>query len=489
MVSQVNGFLPRFRSLTFKFLLIFFPLTLIVVLASTTTQALKDFRSASEALRIKNIEITEFYARALASPLWNYDIETAENIVNGIVIDKDIISARLVDDKGIEVVMVESAIFSDENPENLFILERDVRIKQGDDYFTIATLTVAFTQSRLLNVLNQTIISTLVLVSILLVTNIFAAVLALRLSVIRPLSKVEEAVTQSDDKKMEKVAWASEDEIGSVIKSYNSMVEVVNESRTVMFDSIEFASLIQNSIVHSEPIEGWDYDVVWKPRDIVSGDLYFWAETEDELVLVVVDCTGHGVPGSILSAISRTIFSNIDLFKCKPGEILTEVNKKVLELFSKGNDSRLSSEVGFDGTICKINKSTGLLQYSGARNSLFLIEEGNAVKEMKVERRSVGQSKYSLNQDFETWEYSLKPGYLVMLTDGLLDAVQQTDRPRLFGKTRFISSTEKFIRNLSLSNSKQLNDNIMKDVYLWIGEQPFRDDVTMLSIKIPSFKI
>ena len=307
-----------------------------------------------------------------------------------------------------------------------------------------------------------------------------AALLALRVSVTIPLGKITEAVNHSNDKNLAEAEWQSKDEIGELIKTYNEMVLEVNENRKTLLDSITFASLIQNSYLPVHKTSKLESHVIWKPRDVVSGDIFFWEEREDVSTFVVVDCTGHGVPGSILAGIARSAFMSSNLLESKPGEILTEVNKFFLDMLETAKDDNFGTEVGFDCSICRVRKGSSKIEYAGARNSIFICK-GEKIIELKVDRRSIGQTKHGEFQ-FNSFETELDQGYLIMLTDGVIDAVRVLDRPTTFGKKRLSDAISIAIRQNETSTSK-INESVMSEIESWVDGEALRDDLTLLTVK------
>ena len=218
MIYGLANYLTEYRSLLVKFLIIFFPLTLIVVTVSTIYVAVVDYRSATEAVAYKQQESAKTISRALALPLWNFDIETAENIVAGLIVDQDVISAELIDDKGEIVALMTVKNYEQISDEKLFV-RQTVTINDGGTDYEIANLKVEYTNKRLQKALDSRIITTISIVLLLLITNILAALLALRVSVTIPLGKITEAVNHSNDKNLAEAEWQSKDEIGDLIKT------------------------------------------------------------------------------------------------------------------------------------------------------------------------------------------------------------------------------------------------------------------------------
>ena len=186
-------------------------------------------------------------------------------------------------------------------------------------------------------------------------------------------------------------------------------------------DSITYAKRIQEAILPSSSlVENLldDAFILYKPKDIVAGDFYWLEEKGDVVLLASADCTGHGVPGAMVSvvcnnALNRTV-REFNLFE--PGLILNKVRDIVIETF---NQSGEDVKDGMDIALISYNKKTNELQYSGANNSLFLVTNGE-LKILPADKQPIG--KYALTKDFTNHVVKLKKGdTFYIFTDGYVD--------------------------------------------------------------------
>ena len=167
----------------------------------------------------------------------------------------------------------------------------------------------------------------------------------------------------------------------------------IEEKTNDILDSIKYAERIQTAILPPEDEMAQLFDgehfVLFKPKDIVSGDFY-WAERfGSEAIFSAVDCTGHGVPGAFVSIVgfnglNRTV-NEFDLRD--PGEILDKLTDLVVETFSK-SESQIKD--GMDIALCNINYETNLLKFSGANNPLILIRD-KEITEIKANKQPIGE--------------------------------------------------------------------------------------------------
>ena len=173
----------------------------------------------------------------------------------------------------------------------------------------------------------------------------------------------------------------------------SEQLEYANKYTT---DSIKYALRIQKAILPSssdlQTIFGkGNIMVFYSPKDIVSGDFYWARQVGDKKIIVVADCTGHGVPGAMLTMIGENLLNNIILEKeiTEPAFILDALQVYFSTLFA-GN--RHNIQDGMDVCISKVDYTTNKLHFAGARNSLFYIQKGVA-KLIKGDKMSIGQSK------------------------------------------------------------------------------------------------
>jgi len=264
--------------------------------------------------------------------------------------------------------------------------------------------------------------------------------------------------------------------------------KIIEELNEQIHQSIEYALLIQKAILIEEEILRRHFKeafIIWLPREIVSGDVYFFVEiNKDECLIFVVDCTSHGVPGAfvtmVVKAIEREIAAKVkdgDI-EASPAKILEYFNKEIKHLFAQFDKTNAPNvNVGFDGGIIYYNKKENIAKYAGAYTSLFLVRD-EEVKEIKGDRVSVGYKISEMNYKFNEKEIKLQENdRLYITTDGLLD---QLGGPKSlpFGKRRF---KEIILLNLPLDEQKEL---IINELNKYKGDEPQTDDITVVGIKI-----
>lgn len=252
--------------------------------------------------------------------------------------------------------------------------------------------------------------------------------------------------------------------------------KIISEKNKDIIDSINYALKIQRSILPSlTNLKTYfnDYFIIFKPKDIVSGDFYWSYEDDKYLYIAVADSTGHGVPGSMVSIVCSNALSRaiIQLKLTNTAEILNQVKKFVIKSFQDGMND------GMDICFCRLDKKTKQLQYSGAHNPLFIFTEGE-LKVLKACRQPIG--RYRKDEPFSCEETQLNPGDLIYLfTDGYYDQFGGESNKKMKIKT-FKALLSKH-HSKPMSEQKELFENYLNK---WKGDNEQLDDITILGIKI-----
>ncbi|RLD53078.1 MAG: hypothetical protein DRI94_01040 [Bacteroidetes bacterium] len=263
----------------------------------------------------------------------------------------------------------------------------------------------------------------------------------------------------------------------------------IEKQNELITSSINYAKNIQQAILPlPDDLEKYfDSFIIFKPRDVVSGDFYWFAEKPgkdgkpDKLFLAAVDCTGHGVPGAFMSMIGSRLLSEIvsEQNLSSPKDILETLDQKVK--IALRQDSTDNND-GMDMSVCVIEKEDDSfhITYSGAKSDLYYFShKNNDITILSSERRSIGGTKQKrgnikfTNKDFYLFENDI----LWLTTDGIIDQ-NNADRKR-FGTPKFIE-TLKEAKDLGLKEQKRLILNKLDEHQ---GLEKQRDDITIWGIK------
>lgn len=292
----------------------------------------------------------------------------------------------------------------------------------------------------------------------------------------------------------------SNDEIGELGRSFNNMADTIqnysqtlekmvsertkelNEKNSKLQDSIEYAKMIQQTILPddaeiSKALK--DYFIIWQPRDIVGGDLYWMRKFDDGFTVVVGDCTGHGVPGALMTMAVNAILDRIvdDMCHDDPALILNELNRLLHQTLSKGSDGSALQD-GMDAGVIYVSRK-GKILYSGARISLFIIENGES-SEVKGISYTIGTDANHKGKPFVNYSMQMKKGMSFYLaTDGFKDQVGGEKRLP-FGKKGMLAVL-KSIQECTMEEQKKILWSTYED---YKKDEILRDDVTMFGFRL-----
>jgi len=249
-----------------------------------------------------------------------------------------------------------------------------------------------------------------------------------------------------------------------------------------IIDSIQYAKKLQESILPSQEeikklfLENF---VLWKPKDIVGGDFFWLKEIENVIVFAVGDCTGHGVPGALMTMTVNAILHNIVTIVNKedPSLILKELHVRLKETLNKSSNSQ-SVDDGLDiAVMCVKNKSE--LTYAGANIGLY-IKNREKVKFLDAQCRGIGYNFIKINEFIQNYMVHIEQGdSFIAVTDGFIHQ-NGGNGNYPFGKQRLFNMIER---------SKAANLNVMKDEFACELEQYMcgkdqRDDITIVGFKV-----
>lgn len=204
-------------------------------------------------------------------------------------------------------------------------------------------------------------------------------------------------------------------------------------------DSIRYARGIQNALLPREDILKSmlsDYFLLWKPRDIVSGDFYWMKKQGDLLLFAICDCTGHGVPGAFMSMLGMAFLNDITADadnNIKPSDILEQLRRKVITSLKQSAAGTLEPKDGMDMALCILDTKALTLKFAGANNPMYIVSNG-ALTEYKGVKNPIGF--YPMEKKFETTEIPVKKGdYVYMFSDGFPDQFNaKTNKKVTYGR-------------------------------------------------------
>ena len=299
---------------------------------------------------------------------------------------------------------------------------------------------------------------------------VFYSKYRLKIQANRKLEKQKMSINQQKQK-IEK----QRDEI--VLKS-----QLLEENSRDIKDSIEYARRIQLSLLptrsqlkHLFP----ESLIFYQPKDIVSGDFYWLHETEDTIIVSVLDCTGHGVPGAFMTVLANTILNQLALENkmTSPNVVLTLMDAHIREALRQKNTENPNND-GLDMAICFIDRHTLKVEYSGAQMPAYYFSR-NELHQLNADRYFIGGAQYS-EKFFTNQPVQLQRGdTLYMASDGFQD---QFGGPK---DKKFMRSCFKdLLTCLHTQPIAQQHQNIEHAFYEWKGQQIQTDDVLVVGIRL-----
>jgi serine phosphatase RsbU (regulator of sigma subunit) len=260
---------------------------------------------------------------------------------------------------------------------------------------------------------------------------------------------------------------------------------------TKLNDSLTYAENIQEAIlpVKTQLREIFETFILYRPKDIVSGDFYWFTQVRDHenqhtlTFLAVVDCTGHGVPGAFMSMIGNRIFNEIISEKkiLEPDQILYELNGATVEALKQ---ERTDNTDGMDVCLIKLEQNENpskKVTFAGARRPLFYFDQDkNELKKIKGDRHSIGGiNKNKKMKEFTNHTITLKRGDIMYLTtDGIFDQVNE--KSKRFSTMRFTKTLYHYI-----DQDIETQGNRLEEAWEHFkGKSEQRDDMTVVGVKI-----
>jgi ligand-binding sensor domain-containing protein len=218
-------------------------------------------------------------------------------------------------------------------------------------------------------------------------------------------------------------------ELEKARKNIQSSKEIIEEKNRNIMSSIRYARKIQQAMLQiKEKMEKElkDYFLVYEPRDIVSGDFYWFDITEDHYLLALADCTGHGVPGALLSMIGYMMLNEIVKVRhiLDPAKILARLHQGFRYIL-KQEIEETDTYDGMDIGLCRVDLHTGKVTYAGARRPLIYVKNSELI-EIKGDRKSIGgrqkEKKHSFtNQEIDILDKNQDGIMIYLTTDGFAD--------------------------------------------------------------------
>ncbi|MCX7987516.1 MAG: tetratricopeptide repeat protein [Bacteroidales bacterium] len=247
-------------------------------------------------------------------------------------------------------------------------------------------------------------------------------------------------------------------------------------------DSIHYASRIQHAVLPSPKVlEDYNiqYFILYKPRDIVSGDFYWINAKDGKIIVTAADCTGHGVPGAFMSMLGMALLNEITSKSeiTTAAQILDELRTLVIKSLHQSGSVEETKD-GMDMALCIFDSDLKRVQFAGAFNPLYLVR-GNELIEGPADRMPVGFHDKQTN-NFTNTEIPLQPGdTLYIFSDGYVDQFGGENGKKFMAK-RF-KQLLLDIHEKSMEEQKQILDTTITE---WRGELDQVDDILVIGMRV-----
>ncbi len=257
----------------------------------------------------------------------------------------------------------------------------------------------------------------------------------------------------------------------------------IDEKNKAITDSIHYAKRLQEALLPTDATIKQllpNSFVLFKPKDIVSGDYYWVEQWGHQILIAAVDCTGHGVPGAFMSLVSHNILAqavNV-LGLSKPALILNEANKQISRKLNQHEEEATVMD-GMDIALFAINYTKSTMEFAGANNPIWIIRNGELI-EIKGNKFPIGAFMGDTLQKFTNHEWELQKGdYIYIFSDGYVDQ---------FGGPKGKKFKHKQLQNLfleihtkPLDEQKEILDKTFED---WRGSLEQVDDVLIIGVHV-----
>ena len=290
-------------------------------------------------------------------------------------------------------------------------------------------------------------------------------------------------IIREREKAQKKIQEYLETELDARTKVVMKQKTVLEAQNLEITDSINYARRIQSSILPDLKRLKEHFTeafVMFYPRDIVSGDFYWFDKLDDDkFILVCADSTGHGVPGAFMSMIGSTLLQDIVSRQriSKPSEILTMLDKQIFSTLNQNLEVGISND-GMDIIVCEFSLKNRHVRFASAMRPVLIVMGGESYY-IKGNRASVG-GQTVMEKYFDDQEYYLNKGdSIYMFTDGLPDQFGGPD-----GKKMKIARLKKFIEDIHTLPVYGQEEALAKFYMKWKGNYDQVDDILFMGVKV-----
>jgi sigma-B regulation protein RsbU (phosphoserine phosphatase) len=254
----------------------------------------------------------------------------------------------------------------------------------------------------------------------------------------------------------------------------------IEEKNSDLNSSIIYANYIQTAVLSTSDKYFKDlpeYFILYLPKDVLSGDFYWVCKTQGKLIIAIMDSTGHGVPGALMSVLGITLLNEVvnHEYILEPHKILESLKTKIiLALGQKKGDGHIRDAI--EGVVISYDSDKSVLQYSGSFNPLVIIHNGE-MRVIKADKEPIGYTEK--NQSFTLHEFKVGKNDIVYLfSDGVIDQFGGPVNRRFM-----INHLKDVFCEIHKSDMKLQKEILNKEINNWKGELVQTDDILVMGLR------
>lgn len=288
----------------------------------------------------------------------------------------------------------------------------------------------------------------------------------------------------------EEASLALQNRVDELAQARRAMLNIMEElgeanrdleaAHRQILDSIRYASRIQRAVLPSESFVEQvlpESMVIWEPRDVVGGDMYWCRAWSEGHLLILGDCTGHGVPGAFMTLIANGALDQA-MHKAAPGnpaELIGHMHR-LMQIWLRQDTAQGDSDDGIELGVCYLRPDKAQIVFAGARFTLFCFDDHGEITEVTGDKKGIGYRAVPHDASYTNRLVDVLSGRrFFMATDGIIDQVGGEKR-RGFGKKRF----GKLIGSLAQVPLKDQGKFFLDELLAYQGEEKRRDDVSII---------
>lgn len=273
------------------------------------------------------------------------------------------------------------------------------------------------------------------------------------------------------------------EEIRSMFEQISKQATVIDNTNNMLTESINYARRIQSAMqVNATTIfeELSDNFIIDRPRDIVSGDCYWFEQRQGEFYVALADCTGHGIPGAFMTILCNSLLN--DIFNSRggvrsPAEILIELHNRLIHHL---HQQKSNVQDGMDIALCRINTNDKTLTYAGAKQPLLYVDKNGEFNRFKASSLPIGGNEVKIKRKFEDITIHYQVGDTLYITsDGYQDQFGGKNDKKFMSKRLYDMLTQ--IHKMPLEKQKIHIENQLET---WQANNRQTDDIMMIGIKL-----